>query len=655
MGLFGRITTRVKKALSGFGKSPTPSGTISPSTSFAPSTISKAGLTAATQQTGQTKTTLSTIAPPPTRTGGGGSPSPTPSSTPGGTGLVVERIDPQTREVEERQFFEDDKLVFTERDAGQREGRVTKFTIRRTPGGEVLGLDETRESIIPSTGIQPISRDISTKDDSFNPLGKFIDTEIKLSEEISQQRAFEKQASFGELFERGNLPGVVRKGFGKVGSGLTGLSARILGQEPSVRAGEIAGEALLFSGFLAPLQTTTQITKAVQPSTVIISGTQKSIGKKIQTDVFFLTSKGEKGFARGISIVKTKGDKSKILTQTIGGKFRRGVDILGRDVTDITSKFVGRDLTIAKAGTLNKLPASIQLSVGKTAKFNLLPKPRISSIDPFAGVSVGIQRGREIGTIGRVVSSKGEAIVLGVLKKPSIPFKGTISRGSSLISKSISKSAFQSVTKTIASSTIKTPSPLGVGFVAPLGLTSRTRTSTKRTQPSQKTERIPTSTTQVTQLLSSTKILPKIKVTQVISDRSRSSSASRQISSQVSAQDIKQVPVLKIDTVLDTVQKQKLSQKLVQEQVQTQANRFFTIPRIITPPSTKKIITPFVLPLFGQLGGSRPVVGTRKFVETPTFARALKFDVGGFGTKLPRIELGSLLLDVQPLKKGFKI
>jgi len=66
-----------------------------------------------------------------------------------------------------------------------------------------------------------------------------------------------------------------------------------------------------------------------------------------------------------------------------------------------------------------------------------------------------------------------------------------------------------------------------------------------------------------------------------------------------------------------------------------------------------------IFPLFGQLGSSKPVAATRKFVKTPSFGAALKFDitgfgggkkmVGGFDYKPPKIKLGSLLKEVKLL------
>jgi len=70
---------------------------------------------------------------------------------------------------------------------------------------------------------------------------------------------------------------------------------------------------------------------------------------------------------------------------------------------------------------------------------------------------------------------------------------------------------------------------------------------------------------------------------------------------------------------------------------------------IIRPPRSppKKAPPGIPFPLFGQLTPSKKIAGTRSFIETPTFGRALKFDVLGSGKPLPRIKLGSLFKDVR--------
>jgi len=176
-------------------------------------------------------------------------------------------------------------------------------------------------------------------------------------------------------------------------------------------------------------KTTGVLFKGIQQEKLILGGKQA-----IKTDVLFVTSRGEKGVARGISLIKPKGDIILSKTLTIGGTLKTGLQlptakIVTKPFTIIGAKSIGisREVTgeIMQSFTMGKAIIKTPLNIhkdifisraydikGKTMTLTLgegLSKKTYGSV--FAGLTRQLDKTKDVSYISTGTKLKKRKII----------------------------------------------------------------------------------------------------------------------------------------------------------------------------------------------------------------------------------------------------
>ena len=171
---------------------------------------------------------------------------------------------------------------------------------------------------------------------------------------------------------------------------------------PRGKTEQIISEAALFTFFSPAFTTTTQIEKKLTEATGVqfkgIQQTQK--GGRVQTDIKFITSKGEKGLARGRTIAEQLDDVTYARTQAKGITFKRGIKFpSGKEVIKKDKTFFGETLANLKSSNnLIKEFARGDVVVKKSGK---------TFKDTFISIAYGKRTGDVIDIAGKTLAKKG--------------------------------------------------------------------------------------------------------------------------------------------------------------------------------------------------------------------------------------------------------
>jgi len=452
-----------------------------------------------------------------------------------------------------------------------------------------------------------------------------------------QRRKQEESSTFKELYQQGNLPGIVRKGSREAGNVFTQkvttpLLTRTTGKEPSPQAQEagakVFGETLLFGAFQPGFTTTSQIQTTLGTQTDVgLVGVTARKGKVDQTVVGFATKSGKTETVGAAVGAGTRTSENIIVSVSRAGRIRTGVKLpSGKPVTKV------KDITDSVSASIieQKGGSSFQFGLTKTGT-----KDTTRSLDLFQIKNIGDDL---IGVRGVSVGETGRVNVEGLIKKVgkeggSSSFQGgvgTIIQTPKATVKSVVESVTKQVQKQSLGKAVKTSRE--TGFITPSAEISSPKVESKIISGS-------TVTTQTIQ--PETKSVPKdilfiptTKTDQV--SRGRTSSASRtnqqQELSQATSQEQfpiqvqPQIPVQSQKPQLNVIQISRLKQPSRSEQG-------LIAPRVRTPTQKKKPIG------FRRRKGKAPSMSN--FLFGAEVRRKGKFrSIGTFGSVNEAISAG---------------
>jgi hypothetical protein len=484
-------------------------------------------------------------------------------------------------------------------------------------------------------------------------LGKTIEPRKQYVERAERLRSFKfKESDFlvrGAKTDFPNIPysdvspfnSIIRTGF--TTSEFVSAQLRIdkfFPKQPLVRSstGEgIARDVVKFSFFSPVMQTTTQITRAIQPTRVIFKGVQQEIYRgKLKTKIGFITSSGEKGGAISISRLKSQ-IKGKTISDTIGvgGTYTHGVNLLGREIVKPKKQFISASRSISKQysdiykQTIQKgitIQQPVKVSEQITAGKIITKIGGKKETDIFIGFTKAITRGKESLVAGRTISKKGgEVISKGYLKKITPKGSGIIRIG--LTGKPSVKTQSIGDLKDIISSAVQEMPKYSFSTPTSLGIVSATQATQVRSTPAV-SQKSPSE-----KLITNTKIkqdiMPKLETKQVeiptlqTRTKQKYTSTSRTKQTAMPKLETKQVETLIQQPKQKITQRQtpRYIQKLKQSPVQ---RGIFTIFTPTIPKTKKPIIPTWKLP--------KPIKQQKLYGKVPFYVRRFgKWKVGGYG------------------------
>ncbi len=412
----------------------------------------------------------------------------------------------------------------------------------------------------------------------------------------------ERQTPVKDIFKTGDLPGAIRSGFFKFGTGTGQLLEQVGVKQPTAeKIGEVVGSASLGVFFLAPTApTTTQIQREIaEVSRVTLRGVTQEGTRTIQTQAAFDVQRAGRS-VRGIVIAQSRAmvqrdSKSLIVTAARGQRLKSVLDI-----TPISTKPLGQVRTIVGKGF-----KSVEIT-GVKARGDLF-FTRTKGITTAEGIYKGAgvsQRFKDFIIQAGVTRGKQPSFSLGVFKirttTPTTTFTTTTSgartnlnqiiQTQSVVMKSIALEQTRSAVRASVSIPIQTPLSI-IPIVPPL----KTKTITKITQPSAQsvTQITSQATNQVTKQITgvttgqifSQRVTQKTRTLQQQLPRELQIQKTQQVTRQLSIQ--KQIP--KLLTIQRTFQVMKQTQK------------FFPMVRVPTPRVSKGILGFFKPKLVKQI------------------------------------------------------
>jgi len=634
MGLFSRIRRIFKK------KAPTSTATIGGKTftqakKAAGGSIPKATGTATIAGKTYTQATSGGGG----SSGGGGGSTPTVTITPTAPKGQVVEVRSKTGELEERRFHDETGArVFDEADPQEREGRVSSFTIKRTREGVTTGLTEQR-----STGAEPLSFEAEEPRENFflrqlSPEGREIFDIVKeFKERPEQQLTIPAKEKGGEREE-------VRAFVERKRETASPLGKFALGFIPKDIVDVGISVGLLFTPLPKGSKQTKVFFKGVNQE--LVAGAERGV---LATNVDIIARTGFKATRSGKAAALTLFEKQgKIVTsRTIGiGATTQKALTGGRIKLVKPEAFIGIQgaKSVGKGNIGSQFGAAFIGTSGKKAgKFGNIAE-MFSEKELSAIASITGSKGKVVaGSLGEIMKIKPP-----LMKSPPrslfAPIKGKPGKVISeslggLSQKQLQEQGFASLKAISEGGLNLAPQQTSLNILGrTTGIAISKRATIGKTQaPTQKLE-----------LQTKTTFLESSKMDQALSQGLGQLSVQGSRAKQRSSSKSKQA--LKTEVIQTQLPKQDTSQRT--KQIQALSLKQVAFPRSAVPffnvsPRVKgKFILPIALPLFGQGGRSKPVAGTRKFVKTPDFGTTLKTDF-----KPPRIELGSLLKDVFPLKK----